>query len=378
MSSEGFSARYNGQTAIIPLGIDETFMNIPVKKTCRTSLYLPEDALILLTCGRLSPQTKSDLYPLINAFKKLVNSADDKQLILVIAGGASEKQIKMTRQIIAECGVEKSVHIISNFQNNIKPYLYGAADIYVSLSDNLQETFGISVIEAMAAGVPSVVSDINGYSELVTHNETGYKVPTLWTDRFALAELADIMNFETMQLILAQCMAVDTEELYHCLYELVNNNNLRTSLGMKAKKMVGEKYRWTAIIKRYEEVWDSLYEKSTSYSGEVLVRENPFLNRYLEAFSHYPTSLITETCRCAISPDGMDVIKTGKIPAPYADIGSLLNNAVILDILKHLSHKPSSVAAILALDSLPVTSDGLMYTLLWMAKYALIRIEYTH
>ena len=48
-----------------------------------------------------------------------------------------------------------------------------------SLSDNMQETFGLTPIEAMAAGLPSVVSDWDGYRDTVQHREHGFRIPTL-------------------------------------------------------------------------------------------------------------------------------------------------------------------------------------------------------
>ena len=46
--------------------------------------------------------------------------------------------------------------------------------------DNLQETFGISIIEAMAAGTAAVVaSDFSGYRDLVLHGKTGLLIPSL-------------------------------------------------------------------------------------------------------------------------------------------------------------------------------------------------------
>ena len=365
---------FKGNTKTIPLGINDTSLTTPDKKECKRRLSLPMDAIALLTLGRLSPQTKSDMYPLIKTFQKLTQNASDKSLVLIIAGGANEKQIQIVKQMISECDLENCVHLITNFANDSKQYIYGAADIYLSLSDNLQETFGISVIEAMAAGLPVIASDINGYSELIDHNETGYKVPTLWTDQLNLAELADIMNFETMQLMLAQCMAVDTEELYKYLYEFVNDNDLRTSMGTKAKKAVENNYRWPNIIHKYEELWDSLFEQSVAYSGEVQIKENPFLNDYLNTFSHYPTSTINEKNMCTITQNGKEVIETGKLPLPYTNIGSLLNDNAIVEVLKHLSLKPSKVSDIVSLDSLPIKNDVLKYTLLWMAKYSLIHI----
>ena len=55
---------------------------------------------------------------------------------------------------------------------------WAASDLFVSLSDNLQETFGITPVEAMAAGLPVVVSDWDGYKDTVVEGVTGYRVPT--------------------------------------------------------------------------------------------------------------------------------------------------------------------------------------------------------
>ena len=53
-----------------------------------------------------------------------------------------------------------------------------AADVFLSLPDNIQETFGLVVVEAMASGLPVVGSDWDGYRDLVVDGETGFLVPT--------------------------------------------------------------------------------------------------------------------------------------------------------------------------------------------------------
>ena len=59
---------------------------------------------------------------------------------------------------------------------------WAAADIFVSLSDNIQETFGLTPIEAMAAGLPVVVTDWNGYQATrFAHGVDGYPRPHLGT-----------------------------------------------------------------------------------------------------------------------------------------------------------------------------------------------------
>ena len=69
-----------------------------------------------------------------------------------------------------------SINIIHvNGGNNTQKFkAFAAADIFCSLSDNIQETFGITPIEAMAAGLPVIVSDRVGcIDDLVNDEETG-------------------------------------------------------------------------------------------------------------------------------------------------------------------------------------------------------------
>ena len=58
-----------------------------------------------------------------------------------------------------------------------KKLALAAADLFCSPADNLQETFGLSVLEAMASSLPVVASDWNGYRDLVVHGSTGWLVP---------------------------------------------------------------------------------------------------------------------------------------------------------------------------------------------------------
>ena len=58
-----------------------------------------------------------------------------------------------------------------------KKLALAAADLFCSPADNLQETFGLSVLEAMASSLPVVASDWNGYRDLVEHGSTGWLVP---------------------------------------------------------------------------------------------------------------------------------------------------------------------------------------------------------
>ncbi len=56
---------------------------------------------------------------------------------------------------------------------------WAGADVFCALSDIIQATFGIVPIEAMAAGLPVVVSDWDGYKDTVRDGADGFRVPTV-------------------------------------------------------------------------------------------------------------------------------------------------------------------------------------------------------
>ena len=58
-----------------------------------------------------------------------------------------------------------------------------ACDLVLSLVDNIQETFGLSIAEAMAAGRPVVASDWDGYRDLIRNGIDGYLFPSCWDEQ---------------------------------------------------------------------------------------------------------------------------------------------------------------------------------------------------
>ena len=108
---------------------------------------------------------------------------------------ALENAVRITKKevVLIECGWHANESIAKAFDDaaskicpNIKKQFldgrnlknrklaWSSADIFSSLSDNIQETFGITPIEAMASGLPVVVSDWDGYRDSVRHGVDGY------------------------------------------------------------------------------------------------------------------------------------------------------------------------------------------------------------
>ena len=132
-------------------------------------------------------------------------------------------------------GVADAVTFSVDFADGDKRHLLAAADLFVSPCDNLQETFGISVVEAMAAGLPAIVSDFDGYKDTVTP-EVGVRVTTRWNpDQSFLSEIGPLLYERPLHLLLGQSVEVDLGELEEAIVALAADDRRRAEMSRRAR-----------------------------------------------------------------------------------------------------------------------------------------------
>ena len=97
----------------------------------------------------------------------------------------------------------------------MKRQALSACDLVLSLVDNVQETFGLSIAEAMAAGRPVVASNWDGYRDLLRDGIDGFLIPSRWDEQadslsFPLGDAKlEISNFPYISGSLAQLVQLD-------------------------------------------------------------------------------------------------------------------------------------------------------------------------
>lgn len=160
-----FSIRNAGlsesKVSVIPNGVEfERFA--AATAVDRASLGLT-DAPLILFVGRLDPQKAP--FVLLEAFAQLSQRHADWQLLFV---GEGPLRFSMT-EWVAERGLQMSVHF-AGWRPDI-PELLKAADVLTLPS--LWEGMPNIVLESMAAGLPVVVSRVEGTAELIREGETG-------------------------------------------------------------------------------------------------------------------------------------------------------------------------------------------------------------
>lgn len=171
--------------------------------------------------GRLSPNKRTDrLIEMIYELKKR-----GKKYRLYVAGPSIEKEREKLEKMARKGNVSENVKFLGEITEKEKLDLLSKAEFFVSASE--YEGFGISVLEAMAAGVPVIVNDIAAFRNFVEDGKNGF-----------IVDFAKAKNI---------CGVLDGIKRY----------NLR-EISEKAQKEA-KKYDWKALANRIEDI----YEKAT-------------------------------------------------------------------------------------------------------------------
>ncbi len=325
------------QLPVIPLGIDtQAFAgDAGVRSSTRERLGIGPDDIALLFVGRLSIYGKAHPLPMYIAAQRAAEKSG-KKLHLILAGWFATDGIeKMFRIEAAATCPDVQLHVLDGRIESELKSAWNAGDIFLSLVDNIQETFGLTPVEAMAAGKPVVVSDWDGYRDTVRHGIDGFRVPTLSPPSFMGEVLIDryaaqIDNYDMYLARNSNVVAVDIEAVTNALVTLIEDAELRVRMGNAGQKHACEAYDWQPILARYEELASDLAERRKHAGAEdpKIRRVWPARLSPYELFANYGTRIPQQ--------DDVVALATTDIPASLALLARSLNTA--------LEHPPTIMA----------------------------------
>jgi glycosyltransferase involved in cell wall biosynthesis len=255
---------------VIPLGVDcGQYAFTPEERAkARAALGLVTDDVAILFLGRLSFHAKAHPLAMYRALEMSTRGRERKGRVVLIECGWH------ANDFIANAFTEARRHaapsighvLLDGRQPESARQAWAAADIFCSLSDNIQESFGLAPIEAMAAGLPSVVTDWNGYRDTVRDGRDGFRVPIVMPAPGTGSDLAarhalGLDTYDQYIGFVAQLVAPDGEAAAHALARLIDDPKLRARLGANARTRARETFDWQVVLGAYRALWRELAEK---------------------------------------------------------------------------------------------------------------------
>ena len=152
---------------VIPNGVNiNSFVGIEKDYEFRRQ-YASDNEKIILFMGRLVYE--KGVQHLISAMPKILNGYHDAKLVIAGKGG----MIDELKAQVESMGLSQKVYFTGYLNAKQVAKMYKCAD--VSVFPSTYEPFGIVALEAMLAGVPTVVSDVGGLNEIIEHGVDGMK-----------------------------------------------------------------------------------------------------------------------------------------------------------------------------------------------------------
>ncbi len=156
-------------TVIVPNGIDKDFFMIKAeeRKTIRNKFGMDDEEIIIASTGRIAPEKGHET--LIKAFDN-IHSSDKRLKLWIVGDGPSRTLLEEKYSNLVQSGNIR----FFGFQNDVKPFL-AASDIFVLPS--IYEGFGLSLVEAMASGLPCIASSTGGIPDIIDDSHDGFTFP---------------------------------------------------------------------------------------------------------------------------------------------------------------------------------------------------------
>jgi glycosyltransferase involved in cell wall biosynthesis len=231
----------------------------------RSDLGIEADEVLVVWVGRLSFFEKAFPQPMFRAVEEAGRLAG-KRMHFALAGWFPGGEADRARYEQAAAAYAPSVQV--DFQDGNDPEvvadLWAAGDIFLSLVDNIQETFGITPLEAMAAGLPVVASDWDGYRFTVRHGVEGFLIPTLGGPPGALGEALSarhaigLDSYQSFVGAVAQHTAVHVGRAAEAIAELTRNPELRRRMGAAGRVRVREAFDWPVVVRQLTGLFEEL------------------------------------------------------------------------------------------------------------------------
>jgi hypothetical protein len=197
-----------------------------------------------------------------------------------------------------------TVRFLDGRDPDIRRNVWAGADIFTLPADSLQETFGLVPVEAMAAGLPVVMPDWDGFRDTVPHGRAGFRIPTRMPGPGPGEQMARRFADETDGYMQYLCLAQSAVQIDVPLYaaaigRLATDADLRRRMGAEAARHARTTYDWAAVIPLYRDLAAELADRRRS----AAVSTPPLASGPLSPIEVDPFDLYRDYPTATLDPD---------------------------------------------------------------------------
>jgi glycosyltransferase involved in cell wall biosynthesis len=371
---------------LIPLGVNpERFRPATDTERAqhRAAFNIAPEAIAVLFVGRFTPHAKAHPYPMLQGLARAAQ-ATGQRVHLILAGWSPNDALQRALLEALQAFVPgMPVSIVNGMDPVYRRGVWLAADIFTSLVDNIQETFGLVMLEAMASGLPVVATDWDGYRDLIVHDETGIMVPTLMphgaTADTTLRLLLGAVDYDSFLAECNQAVTVDVDSAAKAYIRLLKDAELRRRMGAAGRQRVLENFTWERVIRNYEQLWRSQDEERRAVLAKSKAHQEPLAGPACYpppevTFASWPTRLLNDdTAVQAVA--GGDVGRFLRLSLCNYVAPRRVTDQAELEALLNAAGEPRTLAELVAiLTANEHSASNARATLAWLLKYNLLRV----
>lgn len=375
------------QLPVIPLGVHAKDFNFAAseRSSARAQLAIGPGDVAVLFAGRLTFTGKGHPLPMYLGLEAAARRTGRPVHLVLFGQFPHEKVEQAFREEAARFAPSVRFMVLDGKADENRRLAWASADLFTSLSDNVQETFGLTPVEAMAAALPVVVSDWNGYKDTVRDGIDGFRIPTVAAPPGSGTDLADRheMSLDGYDLHIgaaSQFVAADVEAAAIAYTRLIGDEDLRRRLGEAGRRRVLQVYDWAPVFARYLTLWEELAERRRA--DPRLMDENRRSRRPdrpdpFTAFASFPTATARPEMRVRLL-DGASLIMAldrRTLASVSFAANALPPEPLLTAIFDGLSALPdadlSNLAAALPSYGFPAVARAVV----WLAKMGLVSLR---
>ena len=357
------------------------------RQALRQRLAIPDADVLVLWVGRLSYFEKAFPQVMLRAVQQAAARCGQRLHFALVGWFPNgEADLRLYQQAAEQLAPDVNVLVLDGNDTQLLAQSWAAADVFLSLVDNIQETFGLAPVEAMAAGLPVVVSYWDGYRYTVRDGVDGCLIPTLGAPGGAPGELLAQLHtlgleaYQTYVGAVAQHTAVHLGRATDALVQLLRSPERRAAMGAAAQTRAREMFSWPVVVGQYNALFVELAERRARAlrDGEVVggARLQPNRGDPFADFRGFASAVLEPDLRlrlaAGVGPADLDPLLAVQLNRLYPGLrGSVPEAMALLEQLQAAGAAGATPAQLLASVS-PGRGPYLDTTLVWLAKLGLV------